>query len=404
MFCFWINCAFFPKAKFLYISLLYLFHTYPLTSFINGKIESMRIAYTYEEAFEMASMIISNTERTLDCIFDPNWLHFQIDNPNILNLIKKLKLKGIATRFVTTITKDNMAYCKKIMKYSELKHSDRVSGYLGISDSNRFFYYLSTEKLKENDSENIKNDFQSYVHLININNRTFVQEQHYLFENLWNHSVFAREKITEIEREVVENIISNSTSIDQEETIQTLHRIMASAIDQILILFPNTSSFWDICNEGTITEIKNAINRDVTVKILIHIGDNEERNKENIRQKLKNEKQELEINTNFFSKQLRQKQVLFVVDEAMSAMIGTKSCNSGELQSGLVESATFSKNISQISSSVSMFDLLWIQSDFEKQSKIKQTYFQMFKGIRLKEEIYRREWIFEQPKEDNKNN
>jgi hypothetical protein len=51
-----------------------------------------------------------------------------------------------------------------------------------------------------------------------------------------------------------------------------------------------------------------------------------------------------------------------------------------------------------------MFDLLWIQSDFEKQSKIKQAYFQMFKGITLKEETYKREWIFEQQKEDNNNN
>ena len=108
---------------------------------------------------------------------------------------------------------------------------------------------------------------------------------------------------------------------------------------------------------------------------------------------------------NFFSKQLRQQHVLFVVDEAMSATIETKPQNAeDESPSSLIGSVTFSKNISQISSSVSMFDILWIQSDVEKQSKIKQTYFQMFKGIRLKDEIYKRKWTFEQKKEDNKTN
>lgn len=290
------------------------------------------------------------------------------------------------------------------MKYSKLKHSDRVSGFLGISDGNRFFNYLSPEKPHENDLKHIKNNSNLDVNLISIDNRFFAQGQHYLFENLWNHSVFAREKITEIEREVVESIIPKNASHDQDETMQTLRKMVESAIDQIIVLFPNTASFWDMYNEGVFAAIKNAINRDVTVKILIHIGDNEESSREKIRQKLKNEKKELEINTNFFSKQLRQKQVLFVVDEAMSAKIETKFSNSGESPSVLMESSAFSKNVSQISSEVSMFDLLWIQSEVEKQNKIKQTYFQIFKGITLKEETYKREWIFNQQKENNKNN
>lgn len=375
-----------------------------MTSFTNGNIESIKIAYTNEEAFKIASKIVSNTERTLDCIFDQSWLHLQLDNPELLNLIINLKLRGVASRFVTTITRDNMSYCKKIMKYSKLKHSDRVSGFLGISDGNRFFNYLSPEKPHENDLKHIKNNSNLDVNLISIDNRFFAQGQHYLFENLWNHSVFAREKITEIEREVVESIIPKNASHDQDETMQTLRKMMESAIDQIIVLFPNTASFWDMYNEGVFAAIKNAINRDVTVKILIHIGENEERSKESIRQKLKDEKKELEINTNFFSKQLRQKQVLFVVDEAMSAKIKTKSSNSDESPSVLIESSAFSKNISQISSEVSMFDLLWIKSEVEKQNKIKQTYFQIFKGITLKEETYKREWIFNQQKENDKNN
>lgn len=375
-----------------------------LTSSINGNVESIKIAYTYADAINIISTTISNTEKSLDCIFDNRWLIVQIDNTVLLNLIIKLKHKGITSRFVTKFTKDNISYCKKIMKYSELKHSDKVIGYLGVSDSRHFFNYIAPEKIKEDNVEDIKDNSQPEIHLIKINNQSFVTEQQFLFDNLWNHSTIAREKITEIERKVVENIISNKTIEDKEEIIQTLCKIIESAIDQILVLFPNASSFWDMYNEGIITTIQNAINRDVTVKILIHINDNDETNKETIRQKLKYEKKELEINTNFFSKQLQQQYVLFIVDEAMSATIESKFHKNDEPPSSRINaSSTFSKNVLQISSSVSMFDILWIQSDYEKQSKLKQTYFQMFKGFKLKNETYKRKWAFEQH-DDNKKN
>ncbi len=373
-------------------------------TFKNENFESIKIAYGYTDALNIISKTISNTKKSLDCIFDHRWLITQIDDTILLNSIIKLKLKGITSRFITKITKDNMAYCKKIMKYSELKHSDNVLGYLGISDSHHFFNYVASENSKENnmvEQENIKGIPQVEIHLLNINNQSFVQEQQFLFDNLWNHSTFAREKITEIERKVVENIISNKTIEDKEEILQTLCKIIESAIDQVLVLFPNTRSFWDLYNEGILTTIKNAINRDVTVKILIHINDDDKINKDIIRQKLKNEKKEIEINTNFFSKRLQQQYVLFVIDEAMSAMIETKGYGSDEKSSPIIiGSAAFSKNISQISSFVSMFDMLWIQTEIEKQSKVKQTYFQMFKGLKLKNEIYKRKWAFEERKEN----
>jgi len=197
-----------------------------LTSAINGNVENIKIAYTYVDALNIISSTISTTEKSLDCIFDHRWLIAQIDETKLLNSIIKLRLKGIASRFITRITKDNMSYCKKIMKYSELKHAEKVSGFLGISDSNIFFNYLLPEKLKENSRKNIKANSQSEIHLINLDIQYFIQGQQYLIENLWKHSTLAREKITEIERKVVENIISNKTSEDKEEIIKTLYKII----------------------------------------------------------------------------------------------------------------------------------------------------------------------------------
>jgi len=61
---------------------------------------------------------------------------------------------------------------------------------------------------------------------------------------------------------------------------------------------------------------------------------------------------------------------------------------------------SFSINDTRVSSSSSVFDILWIQSDFERQKKIKQTYFDIFKGFNMKSENYSRDWNFK--KKDSK--
>jgi hypothetical protein len=46
---------------------------------------------------------------------------------------------------------------------------------------------------------------------------------------------------------------------------------------------------------------------------------------------------------------------------------------------------------------------LWIQSEFDKQNKVKQAYFKMFKGFELKDEVYDRRWSFEQTTKQKEN-
>jgi hypothetical protein len=61
--------------------------------------------------------------------------------------------------------------------------------------------------------------------------------------------------------------------------------------------------------------------------------------------------------------------------------------------------AIYSNSELTVSSCMSIFETLWIQSEFDKQNKIKQAYFKMFQGLQLKDESYVRRWAFEQEKE-----
>ena len=86
-----------------------------------------------------------------------------------------------------------------------------------------------------------------------------------------------------------------------------------------------------------------------------------------------------------------------VIDEAVSLAIEVTD-NRSRLFEEAVGIAIYSNNESTVSSSLSIFETLWIQSEFDKQNKIKQAYFQMFKGLNLKDESYTRRWSFERTK------
>ncbi|MGN6628884.1 MAG: ATP-binding protein [Candidatus Nitrosocosmicus sp.] len=98
-----------------------------------------------------------------------------------------LKDRGIKLRFITEITKYNIACCKELLKITELRHLDDVKGNFGISDGT---YYFCSSSIREG---------KTTVELVYSNVKTFVDQQQFFFETLWNKSISAEQKIKEIE-------------------------------------------------------------------------------------------------------------------------------------------------------------------------------------------------------------
>lgn len=67
------------------------------------------------------------------------------------------------------------------MKFVELRHSDTVTGYLGISDKNQFFSYTHSISKQNNHLE--KNNDNLKLKFIHITNKEFVQMQYYFLKN-----------------------------------------------------------------------------------------------------------------------------------------------------------------------------------------------------------------------------
>jgi two-component system, OmpR family, sensor histidine kinase VicK len=107
------------------------------------------------------------------------------------------KARGIKIRYVTEITKDNIGQCKELMKYAEVRHLDGLTGNFVVSE-------------KEYLGEAVSKDF--FSHLIYSNKKEIVEQQNYLFGNLWNNALSAEQKIRQIE----EGITPSRTEIIRE--------------------------------------------------------------------------------------------------------------------------------------------------------------------------------------------
>src|SRR5262249_14672007 len=98
-------------------------------------------------------------------------------------------------------------------------------------------------------------------------------------------------------------------------------------------------------------------------------------------------------------KQLQTKIMSMVIDK--QEFIAVHVNNSADNSQGFMQTCTYSNNHLRLNSAVSLLESLWIQSSFENQNVVKQACFQMFKGFKIKDEVYQRDWSFEKENKDD---
>ena len=89
---------------------------------------------------------------------------------------------------MTEITRDTISYCKDLMAIVyELRHLDGIKGNFMVSESE----YLAPLILFEKG--------QIAPQIIYSNIKEIVEQQHYVFDSLWNKAITAEQRIREIE-------------------------------------------------------------------------------------------------------------------------------------------------------------------------------------------------------------
>ena len=349
------------------------------------------------EATGSISRIVSSAVRNYNCIFDSGWLEVLLDNSLLWNEQVQLKFRHVTSRFITRINQENLEPCTRLMKYVELRHIDNVTGYLGIKDLEEEFIYVSTglENIPAESTKLINNPDPD---LILSTSQSFIQMQSYFFERVWSVATPAMQRIAEIKRGVSQPKMLKELTRDPLEIRDTVLEIIESSRSEILVVFPSANTFWSAESAGVIASLGDKVKHNVVVRAIVHIDKNEgeaEMIKEGIRDALRSKSNDLYTNISFLTRDLRVRNMFFIADQVTLLSIEIVD-NARTLFAEILGEATFSNNETKVSATISVFDTLWIQSELEKQGHAKQAYFNIFKGFRLRQEEYRRKWLFEQ--------
>jgi len=190
----------------------------PADSLLNSNINSSRtseILYGAGNALGRGIQFMQNVKRNMDIFFDHKAPSIVINIEEYKNGYIDMKRRGAKIRAFTEITKENLPYCKELMKIvDELRHLDGVKGGMAVSESE----YMATT---------ILNESKPLTEVIYSNVKEVVEQGQYLFDTLWSSTISAEQKIKEIEEEgkrYQTRIIENP-----DEVIKEIGRLTASS-------------------------------------------------------------------------------------------------------------------------------------------------------------------------------
>jgi two-component system, OmpR family, sensor histidine kinase VicK len=313
-----------------------------------------------------ATALLSNVKERLDCSADRNapYSHF------ILKPVRdgyiQLRKRGIKVRFITEITKENLYYSKELMKIVELRHLDGVKGNFGISDGVEY-RASPTSKQEETPSEYIISTMKS-----------FVEQQQYFFETLWNKAIPAEQRIREIEEGIEPEVIE---TIREPKVIQErVFELLKSAKEEILIIFSTANAFRRQEKAGAVDlVIRTAKSKNVKVRILSPFDEYVT----NLIDKIKKE-EKIRIEIRSIKEPLQTKVSVLIVDRRLLL--------SAELKNDLKETsleaiglATYSNSKPTVLSYASIFESLWNQTELYEHTR--QLYQQLKSQDKMQKEF-----------------
>jgi hypothetical protein len=322
--------------------------------------ERTEVIYGFENIIKITLDRFSLTKRTIDSCIDKSHPATIMTTESIIEGISNMKIRGIKIRVITEITRDNILYCKQLMKITtELRHLDEVAGNFSISD--RSIYqatvlgdfsrrYVSESTLGSNRIDMF--ELNPATETIQSTMRAFVTQQQYFFEMLWKKAIPAKQRIKEIEEHQKREFIE--TIQDPSETLDLIHETISSATEEIMIMFPTIRSFQVYEREGILNLIKRQLENRITVRILLSEKDRPPQggwrgiSPPNLRIQ--------------HTDQLpASKLTMIIVDSELSLVIEEK------IDEDPVGLATYSNSESTVLSYASIFENLWIQSEIKQQ-------------------------------------
>jgi signal transduction histidine kinase len=258
-----------------------------------------------------------------------------------------LKERKVTSRFITNITKENLAYCKEIMQLGELRHMEGVKGGMGVSETE----FMATAVLQE---------AQLLSQVIHSNVKEVIEQQQYFFDALWSKAVPASRRISEIEDGI--QIESIELIHLPSKSIKIYKDLVSEARKEILVIIPTINAIQRQDKAGIFRLLSEAAkDRQVDVRVLMP-------KHQSSKELARRSKGERNLAIRFFEQFEESKSTFLIVDRRASLVIELTD-DSKERFEEAFGLTTYSTSIPGVHSYVFVFESLWSQTDLSRRLK-----------------------------------
>jgi len=329
-------------------------------------VEKTEVIYGTDNGIRVALECFARTKESLDSCCDSTMPSVVVTTIPIKNAGSQAIRRGVKSRVITEITKENIEYCREMIRIGhELRHLDNVKGNFSVSERD----YIA------NAAQSAKAPLPQLIH---SNVKAVIEQQQYFFETLWSKAIPAEHRIREIEEGIKPEVIE--TIREPRVTQQQVFELIKSAKEEILIIFSTANAFRRQDKAGAVDFlIMTAKSKDVKVRILSPIDDYVR----NIIDKIKRE-DNLKIEVRNIEEPSQTKVSVLIVDQA--------SLLSAELKNDLKETSleavglvTYSNSKPTVLSYASIFESLWNQTELYEH--IRYLYEQLKSHDKMKQEF-----------------
>ncbi|MFL6471107.1 MAG: ATP-binding protein [Nitrososphaeraceae archaeon] len=320
----------------------------------NNSSERTEVLHGEENVMNAILRFLSQAHR-IDSCGDLKALSAAIGVEAYKKLLFDLRNRGIKLRYITEITKENIQYCKEMMKFAEeVSHVDGIKA--------NFFFVSETEYI----ATAARQEAQSVPQVIYSNVKDIVMQQRYIFESFRNRAISGDQKIRQIE----EGVDLGKTEIIQNSyrTKELFIDLVSSAADEILLILPTVNAFYREERIGLIHLLREAVEqRGVNVKVLIPSSDAIERILQKSEKGEEEKQKKFEIRRIDLTSEI--KNTILVTDRKTS-LVTELIDNSKENFVEATGLATYSTSEPTIKSYTSIFQNFWKQVELYEQLKI----------------------------------
>ena len=224
------------------------------------KKEDILVFYGVDAVINIVMQFLNHTNKTVYACVDQTRPILTLDILVLKKAFEDAKRRGVKLMYVTEITKDNLSYCKQLIKMThELRHLDGIKGNFYISETE----YLAPAALHE------KGKPASQIIYSNVNE--IIEHQKYVFDSFWNRAIPAEQRIKEIEEGLAPEFYEVIT--DPKKAAQTITNLARSVKKEALFFFPNDKALVRADKLGLVDYVMKASHNGATVKIICSLSE-----------------------------------------------------------------------------------------------------------------------------------